>query len=136
MQPLEPGAWSLWDSGRESGSQVVALGAAGVFTVAAVDIALIGHLGLFFDLCFVALCLALALRVAPGDFFVVGVLPPLIMLAGLLVLALSQPGAIAHPDDSAVQAVVSGLAAHASALLAGYGVALGALFWRARELTR
>jgi hypothetical protein len=126
----------LWSQGHEPGRDVVALGVAGVLTLALADVLLLGRLGLFFDLCFITLCLVLALRVAPGEFFVVGVLPPLILLGAMVVLAIGQPGAIARPDDSTVQAVVSGLATHATALLAGYAVALAVLVKRTRALTR
>lgn len=132
----EPLTWSLWTVGSEPGRQVAALGVAAVFTLALLDVAIDGRLGLFFDLTFVALCVGLALRVAPGSFFYVGVLPPLIMMAVLVVVAIGQPAAIAHPLDGIVRAVVTGLDAHATALLAGYALCLGVLFWRNRELTR
>ena len=76
---------SLWEEGREPGRQVVVLGVAVTLTVVALDLVLVGQISLFFDLCFVALCLALALSVRPGDFFTVGVLPPL-MMTGVFVL--------------------------------------------------
>lgn len=113
---------------------MVALGAAGALTLALLDVAWVGRLGLFFDLCFVTLCLLLALRVQPGDFFLVGVLPPLIMAGALGVLAVGQREAIAQTHDGFVQAVVSGLATHSAALMAGYAVCLGVLYRRMREL--
>ena len=73
-------ARTLWEEGREPGRQVVALGVAVALTVVIVDLALVGRVSLFFDLCFVVLCIGLALAVRPTDFFVVGVLPPLIMV--------------------------------------------------------
>ena len=45
--------------------------------------------GLFFDLCFVAICLAAALMVRPRDFFTVGVLPPLLMFGTMVLVALN-----------------------------------------------
>ena len=51
-----------------------------------------GGVGLFFDLGFVALCLGLALAVRPTDFFVVGVLPPLIMVGVFVLLEATRPG--------------------------------------------
>ena len=56
-------------TGVEPGRQVVALGLAAVLTAVVVDVLLVGELTLFFDLCFVVVCLALALRRAPRDFF-------------------------------------------------------------------
>lgn len=126
---------SLWEEGREPGRQVVALGLALVLTVVALDLVLVGQLSLFFDLCFVALCLALALVVRPGDFFTVGVLPPLMMIGAFTLVGVVSPGAIGDPGDSLVQSVVSGLALHSGALLAGYSLCLGALALRRRLIT-
>ncbi len=125
-------ARTLWEEGREPGPQVVALGVALALTAVAVDLALVGRLSLFFDLCFVAMCLALALAVRPTDFFVVGVLPPLIMLGVFILLGAARPGVIAEPEDGVVQAVVSGLAHHSGALVAGYLLCLACLAVRQR----
>ncbi|MGZ4446182.1 MAG: DUF6542 domain-containing protein [Nocardioides sp.] len=127
---------SLWEEGREPGRQVVALGLAVALTVVVVDVGLVGRVSLFFDLCFVALCGGLALAVRPTDFFTVGVLPPMIMVAVFTLLAFTVPSAIAHADDSVVQAVVSGLSRHSAALLAGYALCLGVLATRQRVARR
>lgn len=125
-------ARTLWEEGREPGRQVVALGAALALTVVVVDLMLIGRVSLFFDLCFVALCVGLALAVRPRDFFIVGVLPPLIMLGVFALLGLTRPAVIAHPQDGVVQAVVSGLSHHSTALVAGYVLCLAVLAIRHR----
>lgn len=127
---------TLWEEGREPGRQVAVLGVAVALSVAALDVLLSGEVGLFFDLCFVALCLFLALRVRPHDFFTVGVLPPLTMLAVFWLLALTHPGSIARAGDGVVQAVVSGLAHHSGALAAGYALCLGCLAYRQHHLAR
>jgi ATP/ADP translocase len=98
--------------------------------VAASNVLLTGELSLFFDLTFVVICLAAALAVRPRDFFVVGVLPPLLMLATITLLAVFAREAVAEVMDSLVQAVVSGLAHHAGALVAGYALALAVLALR------
>lgn len=123
---------SLWQEGVEPGRQVVALGVAATLTAVAIDVALGGELSLFFDLCFVSLCLGLALAVRPGDFFTAGVLPPLVMVGVFTLLALVDVEALARPGDSVVQAVASGLAHHSAALVGGYAVCLGALWARQR----
>ena len=128
-------ARTLWEEGREPGRQVVALGAALALTVVVVDLMLIGRVSLFFDLCFVALCVGLALAVRPRDFFIVGVLPPLIMLGVFALLGLTRPAVIAHPQDGMVQAVVSGLSHHSTALVAGYLLCLAVLAVRHRVTT-
>jgi hypothetical protein len=111
---------------------VVALGLALTLTVVALDVGVGGRVGLFFDVAFVAVCLAAALLVRPDDFFTVGVLPPLVMLAVFVLLAASHPAAIADPDDGVVQAVISGLSHHAVALGVGYGLCLICLAVRDR----
>lgn len=129
-----PHAPSLWQDGREPGRQVVVLGVALALTAAALDLLLTHRLSLFFDLCFVAVCVLLALRVRPGDFFTVGVAPPLMMLGLIVLFAIAEPHAVARSDDSLVQAVVTGLAHHAGGLAAGYAAALGVLAQRQRVL--
>ena len=131
--PPGPRAWPI---GQESGRQVVALGLALTLTAMSVDLLLSGSLTLFFDLCFVAACLAIAWRVRPTDFFTVGVLPPLLMLAVFTLSGFVAPGLIAHPSDGVIQAVVSGLSVHAGALIAGYVLVLASLAYRVRTTRR
>jgi hypothetical protein len=115
---------SSWHPGHEPGRQVVALGLALALTAAVVDVLLTGSITWLFDVCFVLLSVALALLVAPRDLFTVGVLPPLIMLVVFVLVALADTDALAHRDDGAAQAVVSGLAHHSLALCLGYGLCL------------
>jgi len=122
-----------WADGIEPGRRVVLLGAALTLTVVSIDLLLGGELSLFFDLCFVALCLGLALAVQPGDFFTVGVLPPLLMLATFTLLGIVRPDAVADAGDGVVQAVVSGLALHSAALVTGYAACLVTLALRRRS---
>lgn len=123
---------SAWIDGLEPGRQAVALAVASALTIVSVDLLLVGELSLFFDLCFVVLCLGLALVVRSDDFFTVGVLPPLVMLGVFVLLAATAPGTIARPEDALVQAVVSGLAHHSAALVAGYALCLATLALRHR----
>ena len=94
-EPVRP----FWD-GVSRGSEVVALSVALTLTAATVEITLAGHLHLFFDLCFVAVCIAAALLVRPRDFFTVGVLPPLLMFGTMVLVALNGP-ASSPPDTTA-----------------------------------
>ena len=123
----------FWDPGSESGRQVVTLGVAGTLTAVSIDIALSGRLTQFFDLCFMALCLALAALVRRRDFFAVALLPPLLMIGVFTFVALVARDALADPRDSLVQAVVSGVATHGIALFVGYALCLGWLGWRLRR---
>jgi len=88
------------------------------------------RLGLFFDIVFVVVCVAAALAVRPSDFFTVGVLPPLALAVTVVIVALFDRAAVSKSDDPFVQAVVSGLAHHALALMIGYALVLGILALR------
>lgn len=121
---------TLWEEGRGTGRQVVALTTLAAVSTAWLNVVLTARLSLFFDLTFVVLCLAAAFAVRPRDFFIVGVLPPLLMLGVVTMLAVAARGTVADDVDSLAQAVVSGLAHHASGLVAGYAVALAVLALR------
>ncbi|MCD6639840.1 MAG: hypothetical protein LT071_07995 [Nocardioides sp.] len=122
-----------WGAGLEPGPQVVALGVALTLTAVTIDVVLAGRLSLFFDLAFIAACLLLAVMVRRGDFFVVGLLPPLLMIGVFTFLALIARDVVADPRDNVVQAVVSGLAHHSTALFVGYALCLAWLGWRLRS---
>ena len=125
---------TLWEEGRQPGYQVVALGLAVALSAVALDVTVSGRVGLLFDVGFVLLCVALALAVRPRDFFTVGVLPPLVMVAVFVLVGATSPAALARPEDGLVQAVVSGLSRHAVALVVGYALCLGCLAVRTRFL--
>jgi hypothetical protein len=126
------GARTLWEEGHEPGRQVVALGLALSLTVAVLDVGIGGRVGLVFDVAFVAVCLTVALLVRPEDFFTAGVLPPLIMLAVIVLVGVSHRVAIAPGDPGLPQAVIIGLAHHAVALGIGYAGCLLCLVVRDR----
>ncbi len=125
-------ARTLWEEGTTPGRQVVALGLALTLTAVALDLLVSPGLGWVFGVAFVLVCVGCALLVRPRDFFTVGVLPPPLMLAALVLLGAVTPGAIAREQDGAVQAVFSGLADHALALVLGYALALAVLVVRDR----
>lgn len=127
---------TLWEEGHEPGRQVVALGVALALTAVVLDQLLVGHVSPLFDVAFVLLCVAMALAVRPSDFFTVGVLPPLVMVGVFILLGATRPDSIAEPDDGVVQAVVSGLAHHAGALVTGYLICLAILAVRQRVLAQ
>lgn len=121
---------TLWEEGRKPGRLVVQ-GAVLALLVPTLSSLLFGNrIGIFFDVTFVLVCLAAALLVRPQDFFTVGVLPPLLL--GLMVTALAtvDRAAVARADDPLIQAVVSGLAHHALALVIGYALTLAILALR------
>ncbi len=130
-EPAAPEAF--WNVGSEPGRAVAVLGLATTLTAVTVDVVLVGRLTMFFDLTFVAMCLALAVLVRREGFWTVGLLPPLLMVSVFTFLALVDATTIADAGDNVVQAVVSGVAHHSAALLAGYALCLGCLAWRARS---
>ena len=75
---------TLWEEGHLTGSRVIRLSVLAGLLVLAVDLLLGPELSLLFDLGFVVLCVTAALAVRPADFFVVAVLPPLLLL-GLVI---------------------------------------------------
>jgi hypothetical protein len=121
-----------WD-GESRGSEIATLSVALTLSAATLEITVGGHLHLFFDICFVAVCLAAALLVRPRDFFTIGVLPPLLMLGTMVLVALNGTEVIAHRHDSVVQAVITGLAHHSVALFVGYAACLATLVLRQRS---
>jgi hypothetical protein len=121
---------TLWEEGRHRGRLVAHAAAAAALLVVVAHLLLTDELTLAFDVAFVLICVAAALAVRPRDFFVVGVLPPLLMAGTVLLLAVVARGAVADPRDGIIQATVSGLAHHAGALVLGYGLALVVLALR------
>ncbi|SEB52107.1 hypothetical protein SAMN04489844_0390 [Nocardioides exalbidus] len=125
------GFWrAFWEVGHEPGRQVVSLGVAVTLTAVSYDMLLSGRLTLFFDLSFMTLCLGLAALVRRRDFYMVALLPPVLMTAVFTFIALVARDAVAEVDDSLLQAVVSGVATHGIALFVGYALCLGWLGWR------
>ena len=121
---------TLWEEGRKPGPLLAVSGGAAVLLVAALDLLVFHDVTLLTDIAFVLVCVAAALAVHPRDFFVVGVCPPLMLAAVFAILAVLARGTFAEPSDGFLQAVVSGLAHHAGALVVGYGLTLGLLALR------
>lgn len=126
-------ASATWTHATEPVRPLVALGFALVLTAVAIDHLLSGRLTFFFDLCFVSICLLLALRAGADALYTAAVLPPALMFLTCVLLAYTAPAMVAHADDSVAQALVSGLAHHAPALAVGYGLCLATLLSRRRR---
>ena len=71
-----------------SGSRVTRLAALTGVLVLSLDLLVNAHPSVLFDVGFVVICVGAALAVRPADFFRVGVLPPLLLLALMTVAAL------------------------------------------------
>jgi hypothetical protein len=121
---------TLWEAGRHPGHLVVRVVVLALAVVVAIDVAVDTSLGLPFDVALIVLSLVAALWVSPRNFFTVGVLPPLLLAATVVTLVAIDRRAVAQADDPVLQAVVSGLAHHALALLVGYAATLAVLALR------
>ena len=114
----------LWLQGTEPGRRVAALGLALVLTIVVIDYVLVGRLSFLFDLAFITLCLYLAVRIEDESISVAAILPPALFIVVVLFLAVISPEMVAEPDDGVVQSVVTGIATHSLALVAGWTLAL------------
>lgn len=114
----------------DPGGRVVVVGAASVGAILGLDLLLGGDVGLFFDLCFVVLCLVLALRADRSAFFTTAMLPPALLVVGFALVATVAPGALARPEDGFLQATITGVATHAVGLGVGYALCLATLVAR------
>lgn len=121
---------TLWEEGRAPGRLVAYAASAAALVVVLLNLVGADQVGLFYDLSFVLISVAAALAIRPTEFFVAGVLPPLLMAGAMIALGIVDRSAVADSDDGLVQAVVSGLAHHATALVVGYGLALAVLALR------
>ena len=115
---------TLWTEGRRPGRLVVNAAGFLVLVVVLADLLAYREITVLFDVAFVLVCIGAALAVRPRDFFVVGVLPPLLMAGTMALLAALVRGEVADPRDGFLQAWVSGLAHHSSYLVVGYGLTL------------
>ena len=115
-----------------AGSRVVGLSVVLGLVSLAPDLLLGDRLGLVFDACLVLVCVGAALAVRPRDSLTVALLPPALLLGLVVVLSVLDPGRVARAGDGVVQAVVSGLAHHATALLLAYLLTAGVLVVRHR----
>jgi hypothetical protein len=132
----EVSAPTVWEEGRWSGRRVTRFSMLVSALLVLADLVVTGGLGSVFDSGFIVLCVGMALAVRPEDFFRVGVLPPMLLLGISAVLGLGHRSAIAAADDAYVQSVISGLAHHSGALLAGYALTLAVLGIRLRVMRR
>ena len=127
---------TLWEEGRWSATRVTRLSSFALVLLVLADVVATGGAGRVFDSGFVVVCVAIALAVRPDEFFRIGVLPPMQMLGIFSVLAVAHRGWIAPPEDGLVQALISALAHHSGALLAGYAACLIVLAIRQRVLSK
>ncbi len=117
------------------GRGVVLVSALATALTAGLDFTLTGGLSYFFDLTFVVICLVGAMAVRGHDLFTTGVLAPLAFGATVLVVTVMAPETfVAQGGISRV--FLTGLTAHAGALVFGYGAALMTVAGRAAHHRR
>lgn len=117
---------------HELGVRAVVMVSVGcVSGAAALQLLLTDQLGVFFGCCFVLTSLTAALVVRSDGFFVVGILPPVLLIGLLTAVATLEPSAIDAPglaaDAGLLQRVIAGIVSQAGALVLGHGGAIGVL---------
>ena len=127
---------TLWEEGHWSADRVVRLSISLCLVAVVADTVATGRLDWIFDIAFVLICIGAALAVRPGDFFGIGVLPPLLLVGCAVVLSLVARTTVASTGDGFVQGVVSALAGHSAALAIGYLLSLLVLAIRQRVISR
>ena len=105
------------------GRGVIVVTSVATAATAILDFALTGGLSYFFDLTFVVICLVAAMAVRGHDLFTTGVLPPIAFGLTIAVIAVVAPATFAS-GAGVGQVFLTGLTAHAGALVFGYGTAL------------
>lgn len=117
-----------------STAQVCVVACTVMGAVTAVSIAFDDGLGLFFGVSFVLVSVTAALAADVRSLYAPGVLPPLLLIGLLLIVAQVAPEAIDAPGladtASATQRIIAGVVDHATALVAGHVLALGAIAYR------
>jgi hypothetical protein len=101
--------------------------------VVAFDVWLTGRLSLFFDLCFVLVCLSAALLARRRGLFAVAVLGPLLLGGVVALLGFTAPHALTASNLPFVSTWLTGLAHHGAALAAAQVVALAVVGLRAAQ---
>jgi len=109
---------------------VVFIALLSTLSIAALDRGWTGRLSQFFDLCFVLACIVAALAVRRSGLFTVGVVPPLVMVVVLSVFAVVDPATLTAQHLAFISTLLTGLAHHAAALVAGHASALTILVAR------
>lgn len=111
-----------------SAPAVVIMSVACLLGAAVVQLLFTEALGVFFGACFVLTSITAALVVRNDGFFVVGVLPPLLLIGVLTTVGAADPTAIDAPglaeDAGLLQRVIAGIVSQAGALVIGHGAAI------------
>lgn len=114
-----------------SATQVVVVGSVAFGLATALSIRLTGDLGFFVGLCFVLVSVTGAMAASIHSLFAPGVLPPLLMIATVVVVANVSPDAIDVAGLSAsagtLQRAIAGLVDQAVALVIGHLLALAVI---------
>ncbi len=115
--------------GTLSALNTILIAALATLCVVLLNLLLVGRLSFFFDLCFVVICLGAGLLARQGEGWNVGLTPPMLLLMVVIFLSVLAPGTVAESQDSALQAVITAMTRHSTALISGYLLFLAALAW-------
>lgn len=127
---------TVWEEGRLTAARVAQLAVLAGVMALGLDLLLNDRLTPVFDVAVVLICLAAALGVRHGDFTVVALVPPLLLLGVVGVLALLDTSYVAEPRDGWVQALVSGVTHRITGLAVGYALLLAVMVVRLRVRVR
>lgn len=99
--------------------------------VTLLDVIIDGKIGLLFSIGFVLISVTTPLSVDARSLFGPGILPPLLMIASILILSIAVPAAIPADGISAtagtLQRLIAGVIDQATALIIGHLLALGTI---------
>lgn len=139
-RPHAPPRRAPWVGAEPPVVQVVGAAAVVLLLAAASEIAVADTIGTLFGTILVLASIGCALLVRPGDLFTAGVLPPLLLLALLVVLAVVHPDGVAvpalDPSASLPQRVIAGFVDLAGALVLAHALALLVVALRVRAVRR
>lgn len=102
--------------------------------VTMISVSLTDKLGLFFGVCFVLVSVSAALAADVRSLYTPGVLPPLLLITLLVLVSVVSPHVIDAPGlsdtASSAQRIIAGVVDHATPLILGHLLALGAIAYR------
>lgn len=126
----------MWEEGRLAAVRVAQLAVLAGAVAVGLDLLVNDRLTPLFDVVLVLICVAAALGVRHGDFTVVALVPPLLLLGVVGSLALLDTSYVAQPHDGWVQALVSGVTHRITGLAVGYALLLAVMVVRLRVRER
>lgn len=130
-QSRTPVALSRHDLGAQ---QAIVIACSAMAAVTLLDVIFDGRLGSLFSVGFILIAVTTPLSVDVRSLFAPGILPPLLMIAMILLLAIVHPSAIVADglasSAGAMQHLIAGIINQATPLVVGHLLALGVIALR------